>query len=226
MASAAREFKSNIYTQFARIGKAFANPVRLELMDLLAQTERSVEELANLSSQSMANTSRHLQILHAAQMVRARKDKKFVFYKLANNCVWELWHTMQMLGELQLSEITQARERFFDEKEAVTKINRADLLKRIHTGKVMVLDVRPTEEFLAGHIKGAVSLPLNELRVKIQDLPKGVEIVAYCRGPYCVLSNEAVRILNANGYSASRLPDGIHEWKKHRLPVEPGPGKK
>lgn len=226
MASVAREFKSNIYTQFARIGKAFANPVRLELMDLLAQTERSVEELANLSSQSIANTSRHLQILQGAQMVRSRKDRKFVFYKLANICVWELWHTMQKLGELQLSEITQARERFFDQKYALTEINRADLLKRIHSGKVMVLDVRPSEEFLAGHIKGAISLPLKELRVKLQDLPMGVEIIAYCRGPYCVLSNEAVLILNANGFSASRLPDGIHEWKKHRLPIEDGLRKK
>ncbi len=225
MASPAREFKSSIYVQFSRIGKAFANPVRLELMDLLAQAERSVEELSKLSSQSIANTSRHLQILQAAQMVRARKDKKYVFYKLANPCVWELWHTMQKLGELQLSEITQARERFFDQKDAVTKINRADLMKRIQLGKVMILDVRPTEEFLAGHIRGAVSIPLGELKVKIQELPKGVEIYAYCRGPYCVLSNEAVNVLNAHGLKASRLSDGIHEWKKHRLPIESGNGK-
>ncbi len=222
MSAKGREFKNHVYEQFARIGKALAGAPRLELLELLCQGERSVEVLAKEASQTVANTSRHLHILLAAQLVKTRKEGNYIIYQLADEGVGRFWKSMQELGEKRLAELDRVVNDFFGIKGDAEAVDRKDLFKRVQRGDVEVLDVRPVEEYRAGHIKGAVSVPLKELKNRLKELPEDKEIVAYCRGPYCVLAQEAVEWLTKNGFKASRLSDSVQDWKRYRLPVKKG----
>ncbi len=220
MPSTGREFKNFIYGQFAKIGKAFACSTRLEIIDLLCQGERTVEVLANEASQTIANTSRHLQILLAAKLVRTHKKGIYVTYQLADQNVGRFWKSMQKLSEGQISGLKNVVHEFFNSDGELEEINHKELFKRVVQEEVIVIDVRPSEEYKAGHIKSAVSIPLKELRNRLGDLPVNKEIIAYCRGPYCVLSHEAVKLLRRKGLKAYRLSDGPLEWEEHNVPVD------
>lgn len=219
-----RAFKDRIYDQFARIGKAFSSPRRLELIDLLAQGERAVEELADATGMSVANTSRHLQVLRRARLVRRRKVGTYAHYGLAGPEVVEAWRAVRSLAESRLAEIEATVERFLDDREQFEAVSADELAARLDDEGVVVLDVRPEREYRAGHIAGARSVPLDELEDRIHELPPDVEIVAYCRGPYCVFSDEAVRRLRGHGLRASRLEEGLPDWAAEGRPVESGAG--
>jgi len=208
-----RLFKDAIYEQFARIGKAVSSPKRLELLDLLCQGERTVEVLAKESSLTLANASQHLQILRAARLVDAEKKGLFVIYRLADQTVCEFFRAMRMLAESRLAEVEYIKHRFLEGREGVEPVDREALLERVREGAVTVLDVRPVEEYNAGHIPGALSIPLNELERRLAELPYDQEIVAYCRGPYCVLSIKAVEMHHARGFHAVRLEEGVPDLR-------------
>jgi rhodanese-related sulfurtransferase len=214
-----RAFKDAIYEQFARIGKAVSSPKRLELLDLLCQGPRTVEILAKESSLTVANASQHLQVLRAARLVEAEKEGLFVSYRLADQEVCEFFHTMRVLAETRLAEVEQIKRRFLEGREDMQPVDREALLELVRKGAVTVLDVRPVEEYRAGHIPGAVSIPLKELKQHFAELPHDREIVAYCRGPYCVLSIDAVEMLRASGFSAIRLEEGIQDLKAMGFPI-------
>lgn len=215
-----RQFKDAIYEQFARIGKAAASPTRLELLDLLCQGPRTVEVLAGQTDQSIANVSAHLQVLRAARLVDAEKDGLYVTYRLADDRVCTFLQTLRALAESRLLEVEHVTRTFLEGQRALEPIDRAALVKRVKRGEVTVLDVRPREEYAAGHIPGAVSIPLADLKKRLSSIPKSREVVAYCRGPYCVLAIDAVKILRARGFRAVRMDEGIPEWKARGLPVE------
>jgi rhodanese-related sulfurtransferase len=210
------------FSRFAQIAAAFASPKRLEIVDVLAQGERNVETLARETSLSMANTSRHLQILKAANLVGSRKQGLQVFYRLADPVVLGGYRALQALAQARLAEVDRLVRDYFAGTDGFEPVPRKELLRRARSRDVVVLDVRPSEEFDAGHIAGAVSVPLAELRRRLADLPATKKIVAYCRGPYCVLAAEAVRILRQRGFDAVRLADGYPEWRDAGLPVEKG----
>jgi rhodanese-related sulfurtransferase len=214
--------KKAIYEQLARIGKAVASPPRLELLDLLCQGPRTVEGLAREAGQTVANTSQHLQVLRGARLVEADKQGLYVTYRLADSAVCDFFQKLRDLAELRLAEVESMMRQLREGPERLEPIERKALLRRMRRGEVVVLDVRPPEEYRAGHIPGAVSLPLKNLKARLSALPKSQEIVAYCRGPYCVLAAEAVEILKAKGFRAFRLEDGIPEWRAHGLPVATG----
>jgi rhodanese-related sulfurtransferase len=220
MSSPKRQYKDAIYDQFARIGKAVASPKRLELLDLLCQGERTVEVLAREANLSVANTSQHLQVLRAAHLAEAEKQGLHVVYRIAEPQVTDFFHALRSLAETQLAEIDQLTRRFFSDKEGLEAVDRQTLLERVGSGMVAVLDVRPPEEYRAGHLPGALSIPLSELRRRLAELPRDREIVAYCRGPYCVLSVEAVEILRAEGFRAVRMEEGVQEWRQRGLCIE------
>jgi len=215
-----REFKDALFAQFAEIGAAFASPKRIELIDVLAQGERNVETLAEEAGLSVANTSRHLQILKGANLVASRKEGVQVFYRLADPMVLRGYHALQVLSEARLAEVDRLVRDYFTSTDGLEPLPREELLRRARGRDVVVLDVRPPEEYAAGHIAGALSLPLAELKRRLADLPKGEKIVAYCRGPYCVLAAEAVRLLRQRGFDAVRLADGYPEWRDAGLPIE------
>jgi rhodanese-related sulfurtransferase/predicted transcriptional regulator len=215
-----REFKDRLFEQFARIGKALASPKRLEILDLLAQGERTVEEIARETAVPTANASQHLQVLKGAGMVASRREGLYAYYRLANADVFRTWQSVRALGESRLAEIDRVVETYLEEREALEAVGATDLMERLGDENVVVLDVRPEEEYLAGHIPGALSVPVDALEAALQTLPKDKEIVAYCRGPYCVFSDEAARFLNARGYRASRLVEGFPDWRAVGLPVE------
>jgi rhodanese-related sulfurtransferase/DNA-binding HxlR family transcriptional regulator len=203
--------KSALFEAIALMGKAFASPVRLELLDLLAQAPRTVEQLARASGQSTANTSQHLQALHAAGLVARSREGTSVRYALAGDEALRLWLALRETSAKQLAEVERAaREYLGDEVEA---IGRDELVKRLASGEVVLIDVRPEEEFAAGHIDGAESVPLEELERRLADLPTDREVVAYCRGPFCAYAHEAVRKLRTAGRDARRLEDGWPEWR-------------
>ena len=202
--------KTALFEAIALMGKAFASPVRLELLDLLAQAPRSVDDLARASGQSTANTSQHLQALHAAGLVQRERNGNRVTYSIASEPL-RLWLALRDVSAAQLAEVQRAAHDYLgDEVEA---IDRAELRARLERGEVVLVDVRPVEEFAAGHIDGATSIPLDELEQRISELPEDTEIVAYCRGPFCAYAHEAVRALRASGRSARRLEDGWPEWQ-------------
>jgi rhodanese-related sulfurtransferase len=208
---AERHAKDALFQAIATMGKAFASPVRLELVDLLAQAPRTVEELARASDQSVANASQHLQALHAAGMVTRTREGTRVRYALASDEVLRLWLALREASALRLAEVERAaREYLGGDVEA---IGRDELVKRLARGDVVLVDVRPPEEYAAGHIEGARSVPLDELERRLAELPSDREIVAYCRGPFCAYAHEAVRRLRAEGRSARRLKDGWPEWR-------------
>lgn len=218
-----RLFKDAIYEQLARIGKAVSSPKRLELLDLLCQGERTVEILAKETSMSVANTSQHLQVLRQSRLVGAEKRGLHVIYRLADQAVCEFFHAMRGLAENRLAEIEQITREFLTARDSLEPIDRSALLEKVRQGEVIVLDVRPPEEYRAGHIPGAISMPLGVLKDRLDELPEDQEIVAYCRGPYCVMSIDAVELLRAHGFQAVRLEDGVLEWRSRRWPVEEGP---
>jgi rhodanese-related sulfurtransferase/DNA-binding transcriptional regulator YhcF (GntR family) len=215
-----REFKDQLYEQFERVGHALASARRLELLELLAQGERSVESLAAETAISVANTSRHLQILRAAQIVEVRRDGSYVFYRLADERVFRAYQALRELAEVRLLEIDRIVQTFLKDRNALDGVSVAELRRRLKDGGVVVLDVRPEGEYRAGHIAGARSVPLAELEARLREIPKDQEVVAYCRGPYCVFADEAVALLRAHGYRARRFELGFPDWKARELPVE------
>lgn len=213
-------YKSDLYEQFARVGKALSSAKRLELLDLLLQAERSVEELARVTGMSIANTSQHLQVMKQARLVESERQGNFIVYRPTSEHVTPLLATIQHFAEHELAEVEAITRHFHDNREQMEAVDRNLLLQRAEAGDVIVLDVRPTAEYEAGHLPHAVSLPLEDLEQRLSTLPKDKEIVAYCRGPYCVLAVEAVDRLRKEGFTAVRLEDGVREWNEHGLPVE------
>jgi rhodanese-related sulfurtransferase len=205
-------FKTAIYEQIARIGKATASPGRLELLDLLAQGPRTVEALAGQIGQSVANASHHLQVLRRARMVEAEKSGVYVTYRLADH-VGDFILQLRTLAHSRLAEIERVSRDFLERRGAMEAVGDDELLRRVRSGDVTVIDVRPSEEFEAGHIPKAISLPLAELRKRLRELPKNREIVAYCRGPYCVMALDAVDVLREKGFRAHRMEHGVAEWR-------------
>ena len=217
-----RAFKDAIYEQFARIGKAVASPIRLELLDLLCQGPRTVEVLAKESGQTVANASQHLQVLRISRLVETEKKGLFVTYRLADSAVCEFFRAMRILAESRLAEVEQIKRQFLEGREGMEPVDRGALLALVRQGEVTVLDVRPVEEFKAGHVAGALSIPLKELKLRLSDLPRDQEIVAYCRGPYCVLSVEAVEFLRAEGFRAIRIEEGIQDFRAMGFSIAEG----
>jgi rhodanese-related sulfurtransferase len=203
--------KEALFEAIALMGKAFASPRRLELLDLLAQAPRTVEELARVSGQSSANTSQHLQALHAAGMVSREREGNHVRYAIAGDRALAVWLTLRDASAAQLGEVERAARSYLGDE--VEGIGRDELLDRLRRGDAVLVDVRPAEEFAAGHIEDSRSIPLEELERRLDELPAGVEVIAYCRGPFCAYAHEAVRTLQAHGRDARRLDDGWPEWR-------------
>jgi rhodanese-related sulfurtransferase len=214
-----RAFKDAIYEQFARIGKAVSSPRRLELLDLLCQGPRTVEVLAKESGLTIANASQHLQVLRGARLVEADKDGLYVIYRLADQNVCEFFRSMRLLAESRLAEVELIKRHFLEDRNGMMPVDREKLLRLVGEEAVTVLDVRPSVEYNAGHISGALSIPLKELQQRLSDLPRDQEIVAYCRGPYCVLSVMAVEMLRARGFNAVRLEEGIQDFRALGFPI-------
>jgi rhodanese-related sulfurtransferase/predicted transcriptional regulator len=212
-----RAQKDALFEAIALMGKAFASPVRLELLDLLAQAPRTVDELAKASGQSTANTSQHLQALHAAGMVSRAREGTRVRYALAGDEALRLWLALRDASAARLAEVERAARDYLGED--VDTIGSDELLERLAHGDVVLVDVRPEDEYAAGHIEGARSIPVDELERRLAELPADTEIVAYCRGPFCVYAHDAVRQLRAHGRAARRLRDGWPEWKTARRPA-------
>jgi rhodanese-related sulfurtransferase/DNA-binding transcriptional ArsR family regulator len=206
--------------QFAEVAKALSHANKLELLELLAQGERSVEALANVAGLTVANTSRHLQQLRRAGLIAARKEGLYVFYRVAGDDVIDLLRSLRRTGQRHISEVNNVVIGYFNDRDSLEAISRKELLKRSKDGLVTVLDVRPSEEYEMGHIPGALNIPINEIEQHLANLPKGQEIIAYCRGEYCVLAFEAVAALRKKGFSARRLEEGYPEWRAAGLPVE------
>jgi rhodanese-related sulfurtransferase len=217
-----REFKDQLYAQFARLGKALADPHRLELLDLLAQGERTVEALAREATLSMANASQHLRILHAARLVESRKEGLYRAYRLADPAVFSLWQALRQVGERQLAEIDRLVDAYMHHPEHLEPLAREDLVRRLAEGDAVLLDVRPALEYRQGHIAGARSIPVDELEARLGELDPQREIVAYCRGPYCVFADEAVALLRERGRQAYRYAEGFPDWAAAGLPVATG----
>jgi len=221
MASTAnRRFKDSIYEQFARVGKAVSAPKRLELLDLLCQGPRTVEALADQAGISVANASQHLQVLRAARLVDAEKQGLYVEYRVAEELVCRFFHSLRGLAETRLAEVEQVTRAYLSERGAMEPVRSDELLRRVRDGEVTVLDVRPSEEYRAGHIPGALSVPVSELKKRLAELPKDREVVAYCRGPYCVMAIEAVELLRKKGFKAHRLEQGVVDWRARGWRVE------
>jgi len=215
-----REFKNRLYGQFARIGKALSSPHRLEILELLAQGERTVDSLATELGLSLANTSQHLQALRQAVLVDSRKDGLFVFYRLADPAVFELSRSIRTVAEQQLADLARLIREQFADREDEEPVEMDELLRRARSRQVVVLDTRPANEYAAGHIAGALSVPVGDLQRRLRQFPKDKEYVAYCRGPYCAYADRAVEILRAHGRRARRLSEGFPDWRAAGLPVE------
>jgi rhodanese-related sulfurtransferase len=219
-AIAHREFKDRLFEQFARVGKALASPKRLEIVDLLAQGERTVEEIARETAMSVASASQHLQALKGARMVEVRREGLYAHYRLADESVFRTWQAVRTLGESRLAEVDRVVETYLMDRDTLEAVGATTLMERLSDGSVVVLDVRPEEEYRAGHIPGSLSVPVEALEAALQTLPNDKEIVAYCRGPYCVFSDEAVALLRSRGYQARRMAEGLPDWRAAGLPVE------
>jgi len=213
-------FKHDLFAQFARVGKALSNANRLELLEYIAQGERSVDDLAKVSGLTVANTSQHLQQLRQAGLVSCRKEGLKVYYRLSGDDVVTLLDVLRAVAERHVSDVERLINTYLTVKDNLEPVPRAELLARVRDGLVTVLDVRPEEEYAAGHVPGAVNIPLQELEQRLGELGKDQEIVAYCRGPHCVLAFDAVVQLRGKGLRARRLEDGYPEWKTAGLPVE------
>ena len=217
---ARRAEKDALFDALAAVARALGNGRRAELVDVLGQGERSVDQLAVELGQSVANTSQHLQHLLRAGLVRTRRDGNRIHYSLASAQVADLWANVREVAAAHLAELDQLAADYLGDRLGLDLVSRAELNRRIERGEVVVLDVRPEAEYQAGHIRGAVSIPANDLAKRLRSLPKTVDVVAYCRGPYCVFADDAVRTLTRRGYRAARLEDGYPEWVREGLPVE------
>ncbi|MDP1716697.1 MAG: metalloregulator ArsR/SmtB family transcription factor [Burkholderiales bacterium] len=213
-------FKQDVYAQLARVGKALSSGNRLELLEFVAQGPRSVEELATMTRLSVANASKHLQELRRSGLVQARKEGLRVYYEVAGADVVTLIAALGRVAETRLAELEQILRTYIVARDDLEPVPAAELMERVRLGLVTVLDVRPPEEFTAGHLPGAVNVPVDGLARRLKKLPKTREVIAYCRGPYCLLSVDAVALLRTKGYKARRLEDGFPEWKASGLPVE------
>lgn len=214
--------KRRVYEQLALIPKALANARRLELIDLLAQAEKTVEALARESDQSIANASQHLQLLRRAGLVDVRREGSYAHYRLAGDDVQRLWQAVRTLGEGRLAEVDRLLHDLRAAPEALEPVSMSELQARLEEGGTVLLDVRPDDEYAAGHIPGAVSIPIDELPGRLAELPEGAQVVAYCRGPYCVFADEAVALLREEGIVAFRLNEGVPDWRTAGFPTEGG----
>jgi len=217
---ASRAAKSALFQAFASVAQAIGNGRRAEIVDVLAQGERSVDELAGEIEQSIANTSHHLQQLAKAGLVRSRREGTRIYYRLASDRVVDLWAAVRDVAEHHLADVHVLARDYLGERDEIEQLSPAELERRLARGQVVVLDVRPEREYEAGHIPGAVSAPLAKLESVAASLPKRKEIVAYCRGPYCIYADDAVRLLHSRGLKARRLDVGFPEWQRAGLPVE------
>ena len=217
-----RIFKDPLYAQFARIGHAVASPKRIELLDLLAQGEKTVEQLAEQSATALKNTSAHLRVLRQARLVETRREGTFIYYRLADDEVLRFLRSLQALGRGRLAEVEQVASLYLDGRDELEPVSLEELRRRVREGDVTVIDVRPEDEYRAGHIPGALSIPVEQLGRRLREIPKRREVVAYCRGPYCVYSVEAVELLRKRGYRARRIREGLPDWRASGLPVAAG----
>lgn len=215
-----REFKDLTFQQFAKIATAFSSPKRLELIDVLSQGERDVETLAKETNMNFANTSRHLQILKNSNLIKVRREGIRAYYSLTNNEVHHCWKNLQLLAEKTTAEIREVTKLFFEERLALEPISMEELFQRLEDENITLIDVRPKEEYNSGHIPRAVSLTLTDIKSKKYKLPKNKDIVAYCRGEYCVMAAEAAKMLNSNGYKVVIMKDDIIHWRESGFPVE------
>lgn len=215
-----RQIKDALYGQVARLTKALGSPKRLELLELLCQGEKSVESLASEAEISIKLASAHLRELRLARLVDTRKDGKYVVYRIASTGVADLWVTLREQAEERLVELQVALASVVEHPGELEGVDRKSILKRARAGEVLILDVRPEEEFAAGHLPHAHSLPVNDLKKRLAEIPKDVPVVAYCRGPFCFMAKDAVKLLRSRGYQATHLTDGVAEWRAHGLPVE------
>jgi rhodanese-related sulfurtransferase len=217
-----REFKDQLYAQFARIGHALSSPKRIELLDLLGQGEKTVETLAEQLATPVKNTSAHLRALRQANLVETRREGTYVYYRLADDHVYRLLQALEALGHGRLAEVRQVVDLYLDGRDELEPVSLRELRRLMRDASVTVVDVRPEEEFRAGHIPGALSIPVRELKRRMREIPKSREVIAYCRGRYCVYSLEAVTVLRKAGYRARRSEEGLPAWKAERLPVTTG----
>jgi DNA-binding transcriptional ArsR family regulator/rhodanese-related sulfurtransferase len=217
-----RTFKDRLYGQLARLGKALSSPHRLEMLELLAQRERTVDSLATEIGLSLANASQHLQALRQAALVESRKDGLFVYYRLADPDVFELSRVIRAVAERRLAELDRLVHDYFGNRAGAEPVPMDELLKRARSKRVVILDTRPASEYVAGHIPGALSIPVDDLQRRLKELTKGREYVAYCRGPYCIYADRAVEVLRASGRRARRLAEGFPEWRFAGFPVSHG----
>jgi len=215
-----RAIKDLLYEQVARIGKAVSSPKRLELLELLAQGEKTVEVLANELSIDMKLASAHLKALREARLVENRRDGKYMVYRLSGEDVAHLWVTLRLVAEEHLVELQMALQRLVADPAKLAQVGRTELLEQARRGEVVVIDVRPQEEFETAHLPYARSMPLPEIERRLAELPKGHDIVAYCRGPFCLLSDEALKLLSGKGYRVRKILDGVAEWQAAGMPVE------
>jgi len=216
--------KQALFAQFAAVAKTLGHAHRLELLEQLAQGERAVEVLANRTGMSIANASQHLQHMRRAGLVVSSRAGKFVYYRLADDAVLDLLAALRQVAERNVAEVERVIRSYFNDRDALEPVSRKELLTRSRAGDVTVLDLRPEDEFALGHLPGAVNIPLRALEARLSELDPSQEIIAYCRGPYCVLSYEAVAALRARGFQARRLEDGLPEWRAAGLPVVVGGG--
>ena len=212
--------KREVFANLARIGTALSSPTRIEFLELLAQAERTVEQLANLTGVTVANTSQHLQKLRQAGLIIGRKEGLYVFYRLAGDEVVGLLSAVSRVAETYVAEVERIVRLYFAHKDELEAVPAKELLERARKGLVTVVDVRPTEEYAAGHVPGAINIPVHELEKRMKELPRRREVVAYCRGPYCLMSYDAVAALRKKGFNARRLQDGMPEWRLGGFPVE------
>jgi rhodanese-related sulfurtransferase/DNA-binding HxlR family transcriptional regulator len=217
-----REFKNRLYAEFARVGKALGSPHRLEVLELLGQGERTVDSLASELGTSIANISQHLQALRRAALVETRKQGQFVHYRLADPAISDLCRALRTVSERRLAELDRLVRDHFGDRAGAEPVSMSELLKRARSEDVVILDARPPSEYEAGHIAGAISVPVADLRRRLKELPRDRQYVAYCRGPYCVYADQAVEFLQARGRRATRLLEGFPEWRAAGLPVETG----
>ncbi len=214
--------KQALFAQFAAVAKTLGHAHRLELLEQLAQGERSVEVLAQRTSLSIANASQHLQHMRRAGLVAGRRDGKFVYYRLTDDAVLDLLAALRRIAERNIAEVERVIRSYFDRRDSLEAVSRAELVERARAGTITILDVRPDDEFALGHLPGALNIPLRELEARLGEIDPKQEIIAYCRGPYCVLSYEAVAQLRTRGFKVRRLEDGLPEWRAAGLPVVTG----
>ena len=215
-----REFKDKVYSELARITKSMANPHRLEIIELLAQGEFSVEQIAEQTNLSIANASQHLQVLKVAQLVEINRQGNFIYYRLSNSNVFKAWKALRELGVERIAAIEKVVREFRKSRFDFETVTIDGLIEKLESGKVTILDVRPESEFRQGHIANAISIPFDELSKRLKELPKRTEIIAYCRGPFCVYADKAVNLLTKAGYKATRREEGSPDWKLQDLPIE------